>query len=92
MQASTVRVRTFTIRPPRNPLLRVLTFAASAVFAAGFLLLGLLAGAVALAGAAAWLLVRTWRTRGHHPPADRGVIEGEYTVVTRPRAALPRQD
>ncbi|HET7932228.1 MAG TPA: hypothetical protein VFL63_12685 [Rhodanobacteraceae bacterium] len=87
-----MRIRTFTIQPPRNPLLRALALVAGAVITAALLVLGLIVGAVVVTGAAAALLVRRWF--GHKPAAasDDSIIEGEYTVVSPRRTGLPHAD
>lgn len=87
-----MRYRTFTLRPPRHPLLRALAALAAAVVAAGLFIVGSMAAAAVLLAAGGSLLVRRWRQRGNaraHAPA---VIEGEYTVVSPARTMLPRAD
>lgn len=94
MQGSSVRFQTFTIRPPRNPVLRALAAIAGIIITAGIFIVGLIVGTAVLVGAAVMLLARRWlnRGRGSRPRPDNDIIEGEYTVVPRARAGLPRPD
>lgn len=88
-RVDSVRLRTFSIKSPRNPLLRALLSICGAVIAAAILLSGLLLGAALLVATAATLLLRRWFHRRQRRPMDPDIIEGEYTVVPRSRAALP---
>jgi hypothetical protein len=87
-----MRIRTFTIRPPRNPLLRALALLAGAVITAVLVTLGLLVGAMVIAGATVALLVRRWFGRKPARESDPSIIEGEFTVVSPRRANLPHAD
>lgn len=71
----------------------MLVLIGGAVLLTGLIALGLIAGTMALAVAATWLLVRRWLVRRKHDRGDPTIIEGEFTVVSpRPRNALPRTD
>lgn len=87
-----MRIRTFSIRPPRHPLLRILALAAAAVVTAGLLLVGLVTGAAVLLAAGVAMACRRLLQRAPRKADDPGIIEGEFTVLHRPRTALPRQD
>ena len=82
----------FNLQPPRNPLLRLALAVVGLVALGFFTVFGLMAGAAVLAGLA---LRRMWlRLRGVSPaaapmrPADPSVIEGEFSVVDKPRTPL----
>lgn len=84
-----MRIRTFTIHPPRHPLLRALALILAVVLAVGLLVTGLLLGAAVIATTACVLLVRRWLQRRRARKAEADIIEGEFTVVSRGRTALP---
>ncbi|HET7563079.1 MAG TPA: hypothetical protein VFJ87_11945 [Rhodanobacteraceae bacterium] len=87
-----MRIRTFTIQPPRHPLLRALALLAGALITAALVTLGLIVGAVVVTGAAVTLLVRRWLGRKPAQKSDPSIIEGEYTVVSPSRATLPHAE
>lgn len=83
----------FTLRPPRNPLLRAVIALAGLALLGFFTLFGLFA---AVAVMAALGLRRAWRHLSGNAPArarrhDQDVIDGEFSVIEKPRAPLPRQ-
>lgn len=86
-----MRIRTFSIRPPRHPVLRVFALLAAAVVTAGLFVVGLFIGAAVLLAAGGSLLWRRWR-REPRPAQDPSIIEGEFTVVSPPRVPLSRAD
>lgn len=74
---------------PRNPLLRALVLIAGALLLAGLMAMGLLVGAIVIAGATLALLVRRWLGGRRRRSADPDVIEGEFTVLSsRQRSRL----
>ncbi len=85
-----MRIFSFPLQPPRHPLARLALGAASLALLGFFTLFGLVVASVGLAGFAAYRLYA--KLTGKRPfdarPADPRVIEGEFSVVDRPR--LPR--
>lgn len=78
---------------PTHPLLRALALTGIAVVLIGLLTVGLVVGATVLAAAALVLAFRRWRARrGARNNPDPSIIEGEFTVVPRPRTGLPRPE
>lgn len=83
----------FALQPPRNPLLRLALALVGVILLGFFTVFGLIAAAAVLAGFA---LRRIWlRLRGPNVsaavsarPADPNVIEGEFSVVEKPRTPL----
>ncbi|MGH8146647.1 MAG: hypothetical protein ACREPY_09965 [Rhodanobacteraceae bacterium] len=92
MQAGPMRIRTFSFHPPRHPLLRALMLLCGVVVLVGLATVGFLIGAAVLAVAAVTMLVRRWLHAARHKVGESDVLEGEFTVVSRPRAALPRTE
>ncbi len=85
-----MRLFQIPMQAPRHPLMRILLGAAGLALLGFFTVFGLLIAAVALAGLALHRLFR--RFSGQTPtssrPVDPQIIEGEFTVVSKPR--LPR--
>lgn len=92
MQAEPMRIRTFSFHLPRQPLLRALLLIGGVVLLVGLATLGLLIGAAVVAIAAVTMLVRHALHAATHKAAEADVIEGEFTVIPRPRAPLPRTE
>lgn len=80
--------------PPRNPLVQALAAVVAALALAGAFMLGLVAlavvaGLAVVVGIAAW--VQAWRVKRRlraamdqaHAGRESGVIEAEYTVISR---------
>lgn len=84
-----MRLRTFSIKLPRNPLLRTLLLVCGALVVAALVVFGLLLGAAVFVVTVTTLLLRRWLHRRQRRPVDPDTIEGEYTIVPRSRAALP---
>ena len=80
----------FSLQPPRHPLARLALGLAGLVLLGFFTVFGLVAASVVLALFALRRLYFTLRGErpGYARPADRDVIEGEYSVVEKAR--LPR--
>lgn len=80
----------FLLQPPRNPLARLVLGAAGLALLGFFTLFGLAIAAVALAGFSLHRLYRNLTGQPLSPtrPLDPRVIEGEFSVVEKPR--LPR--
>lgn len=87
-----MRIRTFSLHLPRHPLLRALMVLCGAVLLVGLVTVGFLIGAAVLAVAAMTVLVRRWLHSPRRAPRDPDIIEGEFTVVSRPRTALPHTE
>lgn len=87
-----MRPLVFALQPPRNPLLRLLLAVAGVALLGFFTVFGL----IAAAGIAAVLAVRHMLLRlrgvapaaGPRPSAAPDVIEGEFSVVDKPRTPL----
>jgi hypothetical protein len=92
MQASPMRMRTFSFHPPRHPLLRALLLLCGMVLLVGLVTVGFVVGVAVLAVAVVTLLMRRWLHSRRRAPRDPDIIEGEFTVVSRPRAALPHAE
>jgi hypothetical protein len=92
MQAGPMRIRTLSFRLPRHPLLRVLMLLCGVVLLVGLVTVGFLVGAAVLAVATVTMLVRRWLHSHRRAPRNPDIIEGEFTVVPRPRTALPRTE
>lgn len=83
----------FALQPPRHPLLRLALALVGVVLLGFFTVFGLIAAAAVLAGFAlrrAWLRLRGAVATGPASarPADPDVIEGEFSVVEKPRTPL----
>ena len=83
----------FALQPPRNPLLRLALALVGVVLLGFFTVFGLIAAAAVLAGFAlrrVWLRLRGPAAAPFAParPADPDVIEGEFSVVDKPRTPL----
>lgn len=81
----------FTLQPPRNPLLRFGLALVGVALLGFFTVFGVIVAGAVLA---AFTLRRLWlRMRGVAPvtparPADPNVIEGEFSIVDKPRQPL----
>lgn len=83
----------FALQPPRNPLLRLALALVGVVLLGFFTVFGLIAAAAVLAGFAlrqVWLRLRGPAAAEAAPrrPVDPNVIEGEFSVVDKPRTPL----
>lgn len=81
----------FAPRRPRHPIVRLMVGVLGAALLALLVIFGLFVGIAMLALTAGWKL---WRTLGApaRPRVDTNTvsaIEGEYAVVSKPRAPLP---
>ena len=82
----------FTLQPPRNPLARLALGLAGLVLLGFFTVFGLVVAAAVLAGFALrrfYLGLRGARP-GATRPVDPNIIDGEFSVVEKPRATLNR--
>lgn len=82
----------FALQPPRNPLLRLALALIGVAILGFFTVFGVLVAGAVLVGFGlrrAWLHLRG-ATPGAAPvrPADPDVIEGEFSVVDKPRTPL----
>ena len=80
----------FSLQPPRHPLARLFLGLVGVALLGFFTVFGLIVAAIALAGFALHRLYRnlTGQTAVPKHPVDPRVIEGEFSVVQKPR--LPR--
>ena len=83
----------FALQPPRNPLLRLALGLVGVVLLGFFTVFGLVAAGVVLAGFALRHVLLRLRGPVTSPttptrPADPHVIEGEFSVVDKPRTPL----
>jgi hypothetical protein len=81
----------FSIRPPRHPLLRAALAAAGLALLGFFAAFGLAVAVLVLAGFGVRKLLRAVRARVAAPPSrplDPKVIDGEFSVVRKPHATL----
>ena len=81
----------FTLQTPRHPLARLALGLLGAMMLAGTVLLGFIVGALALLGLGGKRFLdhfRTPRDPGRAHNASPNVIEGEFSVVEKPRENL----
>jgi hypothetical protein len=82
-------VFSFALRPPRHPLLRAVLALGGLALLGAFAAFGVVVAAIVLAG---FGLRRVWRNariaRPAAAPREVGVIDGEFTVVSKPHATL----
>lgn len=84
----------FAFQPPRHPLARLALGVAGLVLLGFFTVFGVVVAAIVLASLALrrlWLNLSGQRPDTGRQAASPDIIEGEFSVIEKPRAPLPRQ-